>query len=166
MGWARELRPVGAHAGVPVQQLGAAVRPKFGDSIMKRELDPQTTKEAQASKDQLLKEAGGGVLGAIGGAGLGVLAGPPGIAAGAVIGAVAGTLTSWAMDSGSSAEAAAEEELDKEIGVAGGDIGVARLPHPAAKRAAISAAAAGSAGVAADSQVTADGPIAAPPNEE
>jgi len=133
---------------------------------MKREPDPRTTKEAQDSKDQLLKEAGGGVLGAIGGAGLGVLAGPPGIAAGAVIGAVAGTLTSWAMDSGNSAEAAAEEELDKEIGVDGGDIGVARLKHPPARRGAISAEAAGSAGATTESQVTADGPIAAPPNEE
>lgn len=133
---------------------------------MKREPDPRTTKEAQDSKDQLLKEAGGGVLGAIGGAGLGVLAGPPGIAAGAVIGAVAGTLTSWAMDSGSSAEAAAEEELDKEIGVDGGDIGVARLQHPPAKVGAISAEAAGSGGVASESQVTSEGPIASPPNEE
>ena len=133
---------------------------------MKTEPDLRAAKEAEEAKDRLLKEAGGGVLGAIGGAGLGVLAGPPGIAAGAVIGAVAGTLTSWAMDSGTSAAAAADEALDKEIGVDGGDIGVANLEHPPAERGALSAEAAGAASAAADDTVTAEGPIAAPPAEE
>jgi len=128
--------------------------------------DPEKLREEQEASSRHLKEAGGGVVGAVGGAGLGVLAGPPGIAAGAVIGAVAGTLTAWAMDSQAAETEAADEELDKDIGVDGGDIGTARLQHPPARVGAPSAEAAGSAGASADDTVTAAGPIAAPPEEE
>jgi hypothetical protein len=131
---------------------------------MKTEQDPIPTPEEEEAKQRHLKEAGGGLVGAIGGAGLGVLAGPPGMAAGAVIGAVVGTLTSWAMDSGGTTASAADEALDKEIGVDGGDIGVASLQHPPAQRGAISAAAAGSAGASAEDTISAEGPIAAPPD--
>jgi len=132
---------------------------------METEQEPVNTPdpEAEAAKDRHLKEAGGAVVGAIGGAGLGVLAGPPGIAAGAVIGAVVGTLTSWAMDSGSTAAAVADDELDKEIGVDGGSLGVATLQHPPAQRGTLSAAAAGAGGAAGDDTVSAGGPIGAPP---
>jgi hypothetical protein len=75
-------------------------------------------------------EAGGGVAGAIGGAGLGVLAGPPGIVAGAVIGGVVGALTGWALDANQADVAASEKQLDEDIGVSGGSIGVASLKHP------------------------------------
>ncbi len=133
--------------------------------LMKTEQEREATPQSEESKQRLLKEAGGGVIGAVGGAGLGVLAGPPGIAAGAVIGAVVGTLTSWAMVAGSSEAEATDERLDREIGVDGGDIGVETLEHPPAQRGAFSAAASGATNVAPDDEVTSEGPIASPPGE-
>lgn len=128
--------------------------------------EPEQLREEEEASTRHLKEAGGAVAGAVGGAGLGVLAGPPGVAAGAVIGAVAGTLTAWAMDAQAAETEAADKELDKDIGVDGGDIGTNRLEHPPARVAAPSAAAAGSAGASADDTVSAAGPIGAPPEEE
>ena len=129
---------------------------------MKTEQDPTTTRKAEAANSLHMKEAGGALVGAIGGAGLGMVAGPPGIAAGAVLGAVAGTLTAWAMASGDAEEAAEDLQLDKEIGVDGGDIGVAGLKHPPNQRGTYSAAASGAANVAPDESITAEGPIAPP----
>ena len=131
---------------------------------MKTEKHPVASLE-EARERRLLTEVGGGVIGAIGGAGLGVLAGPPGVAAGAVIGAVVGSLTGWAMDSGNAANAAADKALDEEIGVDGGDIGVETLDHPPLQRGALSAASSGAANVAPDDEVTSGGPFAAPPGE-
>jgi hypothetical protein len=131
---------------------------------MKTEQDPTTTPKAEEAKSLHIKEAGGALVGAIGGAGLGVMAGPPGMAAGAVLGAVAGTLTAWAMATGDTEAAAEDLQLDKEIGVDGGDIGVAGLKHPPNQRGAYSAAASGAANVAPDESISAEGPIAAPPS--
>ncbi len=128
--------------------------------------DPEQFREEQEASSRHLKEAGGAVAGAVGGAGLGVLAGPPGVAAGAIIGAVAGTLTAWAMDAEATEKEAADKELDRDIGVDGGDIGTSRLRHPPARVAAPSAEAAGSGGASSDDTVTAGGPIGAPPEEE
>ncbi len=128
--------------------------------------EPERLREEQEASTRHLKEAGGAVAGAVGGAGLGVLAGPPGVAAGAVIGAVAGTLTAWAMDAEATEKEAADRELDKDIGVDGGDIGTSRLKHPPARVGAVSAEAAGSAGASTDDTVSAAGPIGAPPEEE
>jgi phage tail tape-measure protein len=92
------------------------------------------TAEKESADDTARKhalEAGGGVAGAIGGAGLGILAGPPGIAAGAVIGGVVGALTGWAMNANNAEVAATEKRLDEDIGVSGGPMGVASLKHPA-----------------------------------
>lgn len=105
--------------------------------------------------------AGGAVLGAIGGAGLGVIAGPPGIAAGAVLGGVAGTLTSWALESNATDLEAKNERLDAEIGVSGGDIGVPGLEHPPAKTGAYSVASMG-LDDPGESRL-AEGPIQPPP---
>lgn len=133
---------------------------------MKNEQDSTTTRQAAEAKSLHLKEAGGALVGAIGGAGLGMVAGVPGMAAGAVIGAVAGTLTSWAMATGQSEAAAEDRKLDKEIGVDGGDIGVAGLERPPGQRGTFSAAASGAADVAPDDSISSEGPIASPPSAE
>jgi hypothetical protein len=107
-------------------------------------------------------EAEGAAVGALGGAGLGIMAGPPGIAAGAVIGAVAGTLTAWAQDSNSADVEANDERLDATIGVSGGDLGVPDLEHPPAIRGAYSAASMGAK--ASEGETTlAEGPFLPPP---
>jgi hypothetical protein len=129
---------------------------------MKTEQDPTNTPKTEETKSLHMKEAGGALVGALGGAGLGVVAGAPGIAAGAVLGAVAGTLSAWAMATGDAEEAAEDLQLDKEIGVDGGDIGVAGLKHPPNQRGTYSAAASGAANVAPDESITAEGPIAPP----
>ena len=129
---------------------------------MKTEQAPTTTPRAEEATSLHLKEAGGALVGAIGGAGLGVVGGPPGMAAGAVLGAVAGTLTAWAMATGDTGGAAEDSALDKEIGVDGGDIGIAGLQHPPDQRGTYSAAAVGAASVAPDESVSAEGPITPP----
>lgn len=110
-------------------------------------------------------EAGGGVVGAIGGAGLGVLAGPPGVAAGAVIGAAAGTLAAWAMDAENAEAAAIDRELDREIGVDGGDIGVADANQAEGTVNAPSLEAAGASNARSDDTISSEGPITPPPGE-
>ena len=132
---------------------------------MKTKQEPTATPEAEKAKSLHIKEAGGALVGAIGGAGLGMVAGPPGMAAGAVLGAVAGTLTAWAMVSGDTEGASKELALDKEIGVDGGEIGVANLKHPPNQRGTYSAAASGAGNVVPDESISAEGPIA-PPSED
>jgi len=129
---------------------------------MKTEQAPTATPQAEEAKSLHIKEAGGALVGALGGAGLGVVAGPPGMVAGAVLGAVAGTLTAWAMATGDTEGASEDLALDKEIGVVGGDIGVASLKHPPNQRGTYSAAASGAANVATDESILAEGPIAPP----
>jgi hypothetical protein len=126
---------------------------------MKPDSKPETKSEADETR-RYVREAGGGVVGAIGGAGLGVMAGPPGVVAGAVIGGVVGALTTWALDANNAEVAAADQKLDEEIGVSGGDIGVASLKHPPATRGAYSAASVGVSG--AEPEATAEGPISPP----
>jgi hypothetical protein len=108
-------------------------------------------------------EAAGGALGALSGAGLGVLAaGPPGAIVGALIGAAAGASAGWAHESATLERAQRDRELDAEIGVSGGDIGVPGLEHPPPTTGAFSAEASGAASVGSE-QVSSEGPIQAPP---
>ena len=56
-----------------------------------------------------------------------------------------------------------DRELDAEIGVSGGDIGVPGLKHPPATIGAFTAEASGAAS-SGDDPVTSDGPILPPPD--
>src|SRR5689334_9973219 len=106
-------------------------------------MTPHTNTERAATRRHGF-EAAGGALGALGGAGLGVLAaGPPGALLGALIGAAAGASAGWAHESATLERAQRDRKLDEEIGVAGGDIGVAGLKHPPAKIGALSAESSG-----------------------
>ena len=124
------------------------------------------TKQAQSKSKRDVKrrhrhEAAGALVGAIGGAGLGMVAGLPGMVAGAILGGAAGTLTAWALGSNATDLAARNKRLDAEIGVIGGDIGVPSLEHPPAKTGTYSAASMG-LGDSGESRV-AEGPIQPPP---
>ena len=114
------------------------------------------------SKDRLTREAEGTAGGAVAGAAMGALAGPPGVAVGAVLGAVAGALAGAALGKEAAERSEEDELLDAEIGVTEGDIGAPNLAHPPAKRAAVSAAVAGSGG--SDGAGTSEGPLPAPPD--
>lgn len=103
-------------------------------------------------------------MGALGGAGLGLLAaGPPGALVGALIGVAAGASAGWAHESATIERAQRERQLDAEIGVSGGEIGVAGLKHPPATVGAFSAESSGAASSGND-PVTSDGPILPPPD--
>lgn len=129
--------------------------------IVKLRRKPKTQTAMNANHRHLF-EAAGGAIGALSGAGLGMMAGPPGMAVGAVIGGVVGALTSWALDANAVDFNAHERELDATIGVSGGDIGVDGLQHPPPERGTYSAAA---MGVGASEEATAaDGPILPPPD--
>lgn len=69
--------------------------------------------------------------GALAGAALGMLAGPPGAALGAILGGAAGGLAEIAIERGEQEKREHEAELDRDIGVIGGDIGEPSLEHPA-----------------------------------
>jgi protease I len=62
--------------------------------------------------------------GVIAGAVLGSAAGPPGIVAGAILGGVAGAVAGAALKMEASSDAARTRELDAELGVIGGDLGI------------------------------------------
>src|SRR5438045_514306 len=84
-----------------------------------------------------------GTVGAISGALLGGLAGPAGAVAGALIGAGMGALSSVAFENVAAKHDAHDEKLDRDIGIAEGDIGAPGLRHPLPKVDAISSASAG-----------------------
>jgi hypothetical protein len=109
------------------------------------------------------KEAVGVGVGALSGAGLGVAAGPVGAIVGAVAGGVAGALASLALEASNAEEAANEEKLDEEIGIASGELGTASQ-QTSPQRGTYSSAATG-ADTATESSDTelAEGPI--PPSE-
>jgi hypothetical protein len=87
-----------------------------------------------------------GAVGAISGAVLGGLAGPAGAAAGAIIGAAMGALSSVAFATVAAEHGAHDEKLDRDLGIAEGDIGAPNLAHPPPKVGAFSSAAAGAEG--------------------
>lgn len=104
-------------------------------------------------------EAAGGALGALSGAGVGALAGgPPGALAGALIGAVMGASAGWAHESATRQRSARDRQLDRDIGVDGGDIGTAAPGQPPAQIGALSAVASG-AGTAEAAATPSNGPI-------
>ncbi len=138
---------------------GDACRTKFLSAAINGEQEegtedgegPRKAKADRVATRRHLHEAEAGAVGALMGAGMGaVAAGPPGAVAGAVIGGAAGTLMEWAAE-GDSAEAnARDRQLDAEIGVVGGDLGVPGLEHPPTKVGSLSDTASGAGASTAD----------------
>ncbi len=83
----------------------------------------ETELRGSAKTETQAKEAMGVGVGALAGAGLGAVGGPVGALVGAVAGGVAGGLASLALEASTSGEAAHEEKLDEEIGIASGELG-------------------------------------------
>jgi hypothetical protein len=83
------------------------------------------------------------LVAAAAGATTGVLAGPPGIVAGAVIGGAIGAATGLALHREHVAQGVKDEQLDRDIGVIGGNIGEAPPDAPKSERGVFHAAAMG-----------------------
>ena len=115
----------------------------------------------KASPRRVAHEAEGAASGMLAGAVVGAAAGPPGVVAGTILGGFAGAITGAALDNESRRQAAHTRELDAEIGVSEGDIGVATLEHPPATRGVYSAASAGVGGGSSGS-APAEGPMTPP----
>jgi hypothetical protein len=115
---------------------------------------------ARSGHKRIEHVAEGGASGALVGALVGSIAGPPGAIAGALIGGVTGGLAGAVVDQEASATQQRTSELDKDIGVIGGDIGAPNLKHLPPTVGAYSAASsgAGATGVGAP----AEGPIQNP----
>jgi hypothetical protein len=74
--------------------------------------------------------AGAAVVGALGGAVLGTFGGPIGIVLGAIVGAAGGIGVGDVLNTIREHHRAHDEQLDKDIGVIGGDIGAAPWDQP------------------------------------
>lgn len=120
------------------------------------------SKEQRYARRRRRYAAGGlGVGAACAGAVGAIAAGVPGAIVGAAIGSVMGGMTAWAMRSGTEIEATRDSQLDIDIGVTGGEIGVESLEHPPAKVGAFSKEAAGAGG--STEPHSASGPFLRPP---
>jgi hypothetical protein len=86
------------------------------------------------------------VAGAASGAVTGALAGPPGVAVGALLGAAVGAAAGAALHMEDVERDRHEEELDRAIGVIGGDLGAARSDAPPSRHGLFHAASLGVAG--------------------
>jgi hypothetical protein len=97
------------------------------------------------------------LIGMAAGAVTGAMAGPPGMIIGALLGSTVGAAASIALDADQVDRDIKNEELDRDIGVIGGNIGEARPGQPPAVRGTFSAA---SMGLAMESDVPpTEGPI-------
>lgn len=120
------------------------------------------SKEYRYARRRRRYAAGGlGVGAACAGAVGAIAAGIPGAVVGAVIGSVMGGMTAWALRSGTEDEATRDSQLDVDIGVTSGDLGVEGLKHPPAKIGAFSKEAAGAGG--STEPHSASGPFLRPP---
>jgi len=120
----------------------------------------KSAKDIRTQHRHVVHEAEGVGSGAMAGAILGAAAGPPGMVAGAVIGGIAGGIAAMALDNDADRESARTEELDKEIGVIGGDLGAPNLKHPPARVGAYSVAASGAS--TSTGEAPAEGPMQTP----
>jgi hypothetical protein len=132
----------------------------FGISTMKKSRRERKSNAAKAAGLRHRHEAEAGAAGAVSGAALGAMAGPPGIIAGAVIGGIVGALASGAFEANAVELAARDRVLDAELGISEGDIGAPNLKHPAATTGAYSAAACGVDSSAGSS--SSEGPMQVP----
>jgi outer membrane lipoprotein SlyB len=93
---------------------------------------PSSALPAGLEDDPNVKPVAGASAGLLAGAAIGAFAGPIGAIAGAVAGAVAGAAAGVALDTEAVIRGNAERQLDEDIGVTAGDIGVAS-PIPQAE---------------------------------
>ena len=96
------------------------------------------------------------VSGAVAGAALGSIGGPPGMVAGGLVGTALGVLAGLGLDNAERRHDKRDKDLDDEIGVTKGGLGAASPDAPPATRGAYSGA---SAGVAPPSGTTSEGPM-------
>jgi hypothetical protein len=96
------------------------------------------------------------MAGAAVGATMGILAGPPGMIAGAVLGGAVGAAAAGVLHEDKAHLAAVDEQLDRDIGVIGGNIGEASPDAPKSKLGAFHLA---SMGVGGTSVTPAEGPM-------
>jgi hypothetical protein len=96
------------------------------------------------------------VGGAVAGAALGAVAGPPGIVAGGLVGTALGVLAGVGLDNAEHVHDARDRELDDMIGVTKGDLGAAPANAPPPVRGAYSAA---STGVSSTRPTPSEGPM-------
>ncbi len=96
------------------------------------------------------------LVGAAAGATTGILAGPPGMVAGAVIGSVVGAVAGVALHQDHVRLDAKEAQLDRDIGVIGGNLGEASPDAPKAERGAFHVA---SVGMATAMTTPSEGPM-------
>lgn len=99
------------------------------------------------------------LVGAAAGAALGSMVGPPGTLTGAVIGGLAGAAAGVASERGRVLKGQHDAELDKEIGVTGGDLGEAKPNAPPAKIGAFSSGSMGAGGGGASGEAGTEGMI-------
>jgi hypothetical protein len=114
-------------------------------------MEARKTDETERLEEQLEKVPAGEIVvdtlaGAAAGAAMGAIAGPPGMVAGAVIGAAIGGAAAAGLHLGHAQEARADEALDRDIGVIGGNIGEAPPDAPKSQRGVFSATSMGVGG--------------------
>ena len=112
--------------------------------------------EARLTKPRAALLDAATLSGAVAGAALGAIAGPPGIVAGGIVGTAVGVLTGVGLDKAQHARDRREKTLDDEIGVTKGDLGAASPDAPPPTRGAYSSS---SAGVSRPSGTPSEGPI-------
>jgi hypothetical protein len=128
-----------------------------------RSADDASVNQAVARIRELTRPNAGSALvgmmaGAAAGAPTGANTGPVGIAIGAVIGSAIGASSGVAMDLIELEHRVHDEQLDRDIGVSGGDIGAGDvLTHPPPRHSLFSAGVAGAGGRV--SHAPAEGPM-------
>jgi hypothetical protein len=78
-----------------------------------------------------------------------------------MVGAIAGAIAGRAIEEGDEVRASEDRELDREIGVSGGELGAPNLAHPPATLGTYSGGSAG-VGPASSGEEPAEGPMPAP----
>jgi hypothetical protein len=108
----------------------------------------ETALRAHAHDVRVAREGASAAGGAFAGAILGIPGGPPGAIMGAVLGAAVGLTVDEMLDDASATRRAADDDLDDEIGINGGDLGAPiwvngnpRLEPPVVQDQLVSAAA-------------------------
>jgi hypothetical protein len=100
-------------------------------------------KNKNLKKKSHRKEEIVGAAGALAGGAVGAIGGPAGIVAGAIMGGAIGAAVGHTLVKDDERRHEVDEDLDKAIGVSGGDMGAAKPGQPAAKRGNYSAGSSG-----------------------
>ncbi len=99
----------------------------------KHELTDAENKAHTRKVNDVALELGEGAVGAIAGAAMGAIAGPPGAVVGAIIGGAIGAIAGRTGSAEDHITDDKDQELDEAIGVTSGDIGAPNLKHPPTK---------------------------------